>query len=472
MASNLLRTLQKIENGRLGLINAYNSKGFNLPNNSSFSDIIGCINNVPEDYLSYKSVVRQKWVRPIEWPDSYSIFNNAEDRDGLHAGIYVLQEVYTRFTPETTTFKKKSNTASWDEKTNADAVLTSDGSWYSLTSADVTHTWDASKYIESNGHKYRWYMYYYTSTLQSTLNLNIVDNHAIEVFIGKCCTSTLGYGICNGLRIRNFEVQGDIYRMHTNNTSGKKCCVMPMLEHLYLAKINYWMHTNYVDIFDGCFFYLKSIDAPGVGNGTTGNYYLPIALTQQGPNVCELKLHANHKNAKLYLSAQNPLYDELIEAGYSSINIADTYDVIDTKLAPVINDSNLNNGRATTIKRNSYYRNDSPIVVNRPNLTVLDLRTWGYNHITLNAEPYFTIPYYNCPNINEIKLASNLKVRFDLTMIDVPVQILRDIIDSLIDISTMTDAVYMPVQLFGPENLAKLGEDEIAIATNKGWVIA
>ena len=151
MASNLLKTLQNLENSRQKCI--ANAKTANLDTypNMGFPEIANLFLKQNND--STLSVLPD-WERPSDWWDTKTILANAEPRDGLYPAYIVLIDDY-----EDTTSFSKATTAY--QKLQHDGILTSDGAWY--TDADFTHTWDKTKDKEcSLGYKTRYFIVYVT----------------------------------------------------------------------------------------------------------------------------------------------------------------------------------------------------------------------------------------------------------------------------------------------------------------------
>ena len=209
MASELLKAFEKIESGRKSMINALRVKNTGIKDNASFIELSGYIGNVPYSELVCNEIERPKWTRPSYWPDTHNILAEAEMRDSLTPTTIVLVEVYDVLTADSTTFPAKANASGYHSQTNASGVLTSDGAWYDLTSASATHTWDETQYIIIDGHKFRWYIYYFdlTNITSSTSYITVSDPDAIELLLGDVGFSgTVSGGICNTSTLINLEL--------------------------------------------------------------------------------------------------------------------------------------------------------------------------------------------------------------------------------------------------------------------------
>lgn len=481
MASNLLKTFEKIESGRKSIINALRANYQDVGDDASFIELSGYIGNTPYSELVYNKIERPKWERPSYWPDTHNILAEAEMRGSLTPTTIVLVEVYDVFTEDSTTFPAKANASGYHSQTNASGVLTSDGAWYDLTSASATHTWDETQYIIINGHKFRWYIYYFdlTSISTSGCNITISDDSAIELLLGDVGLSgTLVGGVCNSNTLINLEFLPSFRPTYLQpyNKSGGACLSLHRLEHIDYGNINRWAVSNYVSAHPDYSFYLKRIDGVEMGGYSTNagsNYGIPYHLTRGAPNLSEINVHAGQRNKSIVLSRQLPLFAELKENGYK-LEPADLHDRYADVAVPDSADLDIHNGTCVYLKRTRTYNYYSPLVFNLPNLTTLDLTDFSGSSsysVTANSRTMQIRPYYNCPKLSEILFKQANLLRFDFTGLDVPKNILLDLIDSLKDLNDNPTGIvyYYPAQKLGVENLAKLTAAEIAVAEAKGW---
>ena len=195
MASNLLKTFEKIESQRKYAIDLANRKGFNLLENASIAELGNCIYQLDPTKPDLTDSV---WERPSDWPDCESILLNAEPINGLHPGYIVLIKAER----ESIEFSKYSistsavNTVSITDPTTltseysrgrqhcAKGILTSDGQWYDTTSTSWQHTWDTSKDIqtESEG-PLRYFIAYVDDTPIEGWCINYYE--PLEIIIGN-----------------------------------------------------------------------------------------------------------------------------------------------------------------------------------------------------------------------------------------------------------------------------------------------
>lgn len=195
MASNLLNTFKKIDNHRKILIDKANAQGAGLPDSASFIDLVPHIGaDKPVMLPEYASVLNtEDWVRPAEWPDCESILTNAEVKGNLYPGVIMLLDA--TYSDETVLprYIVSSSSEYLFNGYNAGNVcasgyLMSDGAWYGDMTNEITHTWDTSKdiIVETGKHpgRYRWMILYYDST-KSIGYTNYTRFPAVEIIFGN-----------------------------------------------------------------------------------------------------------------------------------------------------------------------------------------------------------------------------------------------------------------------------------------------
>ena len=94
-------------------------------------------------------------------------------------------------------------------------------------------------------------------------------------------------------------------------------------------------------------------------------------------------------------------------------------------------------------------------------LTTLDLSEFDTSKVT-NMGNMFR----GCTNLTSLDSMQNISIRLDLSATILDTTSLLDVINNLVTITTTQTLT------LGPTLLAKLSEDQIAIATNKGWIVA
>ena len=188
MASNLLKTLKKIDDGRLECIRIAKELGHDVSDNASLQDIASCL--VEAGYPKYYPSVdidevkagRKKWVRPDYMYDLEPIFNAAESFTGEDGNVYYpLYVMSFRTSYESIQINKNNLCAS-----GTIAVKTSDGVTYEnaqITTTAFTHTWDSTK-----TDKYYIVVYgieaYYNKTTAIKVSTALNYYEAMEVYLG------------------------------------------------------------------------------------------------------------------------------------------------------------------------------------------------------------------------------------------------------------------------------------------------
>ena len=121
MASELLKTLNKIEKSRRLQIETARELGYNVKDNASFLELATIMQeptrkfpiqdyNTPDEYPSLPD-----WVRPSEWPDCYTILREAQPYSNYYPICILL-------------FKNAADTIV-NKLIGGDNDLTKDGSW-------------------------------------------------------------------------------------------------------------------------------------------------------------------------------------------------------------------------------------------------------------------------------------------------------------------------------------------------------
>lgn len=187
MASELLKTLNKIDSDRLNLINAANEKGANLDLRSSFNSLIPYLSTDP--YPDYAYLFKSDdWVRPTDWPDCHNILRSAEDKEGYSPGTIFLFDENTSYEmtlPKFTSGQTGLNNGANNGHLGARGYLLSDGTWYGDTTNAIVHTWNKDlDIIGDNGKRYRW-LILYVNRNESVGFINYTQLPAIEILVGN-----------------------------------------------------------------------------------------------------------------------------------------------------------------------------------------------------------------------------------------------------------------------------------------------
>ena len=106
----------------------------------------------------------------------------------------------------------------------------------------------------------------------------------------------------------------------------------------------------------------------------------------------------------------------------------------------------------------------SYIFNNCKSLTSLDLSNWDINKVTAS---YATSNAFNCSVLTDFKAPKNINAAIDFSSCT---NLTHDSLMSIINnLTTKTSTTKLTL---GATNLAKLSDDEIAIAVNRGWTLA
>ena len=227
MASELLRTLEKIEDGRKNIINNLNSKGYDLPEDSSLYNIGNKLITIPNNEPSYTLVNGIKyydnpeddpevWARPNDWPDYKGIFKTFDDieietlkSNGSLITMTLCPTVFGILDNENDTITFKDGYGDpidnsmdigyirgpnyVDQHKCICRVITSDNVTYDLDvyNKSATHTWDKSKDI--NG-KYRWFVLYLVPRSGWSMDSNFGPNNT-DIIELTLAASSYGSGL-------------------------------------------------------------------------------------------------------------------------------------------------------------------------------------------------------------------------------------------------------------------------------------
>ena len=96
-------------------------------------------------------------------------------------------------------------------------------------------------------------------------------------------------------------------------------------------------------------------------------------------------------------------------------------------------------------------------------LTSLDLSNWDISKVTAS---YNATNAFNCPALTDFKAPKNISTAMTFSQCPLTHDSLMSIINNLITVTSTTKLT------LGATNLAKLTDEEKAIATNKGWTLA
>lgn len=245
MASELLKTFEKIERGRQGCVNSITSQGINIRPNASLGEIAGMIDSNFEGKYSYITNIRY-YDNPFEDPDlpqidpfvknCENIFYNAEPitQDGktYYPAAMFLLDIDDSMTETIIQNMNSVNVGSVGIRLGYSgnwSVLTNDGSFYVMPATDnyrVTHTWDNTQdLIDPATNKHYKYVIGYA---EGNLNSNIVNSafdtstNKIKVIAAYISMTRVSIGNVSPLMYNSKEsVQYIHYYEKTKNDPGR-----------------------------------------------------------------------------------------------------------------------------------------------------------------------------------------------------------------------------------------------------------
>lgn len=504
MASNLLKTLQNLENSRQKCI--ANAKTANLDTypNMGFPEIANLFLKQNND--STLSVLPD-WERPSDWWDTKTILANAEPRDGLYPAYIVLIDDY-----EDTTSFSKATTAY--QKLQHDGILTSDGAWY--TAADFTHTWDKTKDKAcSLGYKTRYFIVYVTDEKAHS-------NKSINPYLGYFRCLEIIWGNVNKIDVK-FEVSssggfsdGNVYLLNfetldtclANNLSSDIFGGCRNLRNVYLPTLTKLGYPNANGFFSHCF-KLKKIDFSKVESIDTYIYghtirschsleelSFPKLIKANGADIPE----SCYGLKKLYLPELTTCSASL---GYYCYNLKEIYipklksaksigyncctlEVIE---APLLESAAVGPycyslkevylPNLKTLGADSFKNTHCLSKVELPLLTTIEGTIFESSSIeefifpeTLTTFSGIFYSFKYCKNLRKLNFFEGWKFSgLDLTTcVALEKESIIDMLNKLADVTSETATTY--TLTLGATNLAKITAEDVAIGTNKGWTIS
>lgn len=173
MASELLKTFKKIEQDRIKCISNLNGVGIDTPDDASLSAIAGKIlEKAPGTKFEDNPLI---WKRPEDWPDTKKLLLNAPVVEGYTpVALFLLHDNRDTITLSITGQSVSSVYAS-------DYYYLSDGTFVEQPSGNsmsqVTHTWDKTKDIETTlGYNLRYVITYAKNSKTVNSVAKLFDN--------------------------------------------------------------------------------------------------------------------------------------------------------------------------------------------------------------------------------------------------------------------------------------------------------
>ena len=498
MASELLKTFEKIEHSRKLLIEKIRSIGYNVPDNMPIHTAVNYING-PEERIEYhegKDV--HDWVRPPEWPDNYKILEDAklEDIEGCKAGAIFMLDATATDTIDLPVRTKSYSQSSTTISLGASFVKTSDGQIIDLRTAATTLTWDHTKdiIVESGEYpgRYCYMILYYDPTFAFTTGTGMVTPMPIvEMIIDKLETTR---DLSNASTCYH---TGFAMKYSSGGTVSQYLISYHVLETSNLGNCYYNINSCYPIPYCPASSPLRYVNtgsitrfAFGYSNGnlygiSPGNYCTEIRF----PNVVNTGLtyfYDSHRlkifDAPKLVAPSNTFFVdkntskkiEIFNAPkctkYSSIPYGGSlkYYDWDTLIDPLDGFIDLSpiprykfEGRTIT----SYATSISTL--REIDLSFLDAGQFGYP-VTSDATSLVTIGK-SCRALRYIYIPDNFKSRLDLSTVELEPTNVEYIIDALADLTGLT--VYNPYIKLSEFNQNRLTEEYKQKIIDKGWIM-
>lgn len=508
MASKILNVLNNIERERKEQITAARANGYNVEDNASFGELAVTIGTKDDEIPKFETPydTDEDWERPAEWIDCYSILRNAEPKENDEVACYILLLKDDSDEIKIDKYYSGTNISSLPYGANyhgCDYFLLSDGAYVDVRSNDVTHTWDKSKdIIIENGEyagTYRYMLGYKPKNTARNIYAGISTWKVVEIIIGQnegtgaeptLWLSNFGYeplrnpiqktllhyevlpsAITNSIgssfgstmfsflvNLKKFEVNKPVTFQFRN---ANAFTYLHSIRHLDFS--NHVFNHNYSaggPTLYGCFNLIDYIDANSHAISSNGSAAVKIS-------GCYKLERLIAPNSKLHIS---------YSTGYAGYIPSKAYiEVSSINQIPINWSSNKNipiGERIDNCRLSSYYFPYPNLTeVNIEYATQLSSSTYCvyYSGTTLydfGNEGYVYSRFTN--SIKHIHFPENIIYRLDLS----PFNLDKDnIIETLNRLKDLTgETVYTPNIKLGI-NYDKLTDEEIAIATNKGWTV-
>ena len=492
MASNLLKVFQKIEQGRKYQIKKVKDLGYPVADNASFVELANYIGVNTDTYeTNYDDKPPCPWTRPEGWPDCKSILRNAPIRvSGVYPGVLML----FKDSEDTISFPTDTHTISVSNQKvlgTCYGLLFSDGTYYT-SFANLTHTWDKSKDIIVDKGRfpgvYRWVILYY-KTKTDIKDLNLVGFPAIEILIGqigpkldKINTSEINANLIGRyddatLNATNTLVNLEVLEEFTNtsiefqyNSNGNGILAMnkfDKLEHINFGPIIHMPSSNYSKPFQGNMPRLVDFEAPNIK--TSDNY-------EWGPKAAPLLTRfyfPKFISSKAITIGDGKCFKEVNFPGLNP-----TF----TGGCDVPNNVSLNIGYISSSTVPKYWTTNHCSIAQTAAfcsgwdcLQLFDFhkQTKGVSDTTSVLQA--TVTYITFPDavrLNQIILTDDWIYRLDFSNLRLGRDCWISMFNALRDLTLDTTAtVTDPIIKIGVNDKSELSEEDLAIATNKGWVI-
>lgn len=481
MSNKVYDILKRVDSDRQQLVKKAQLKGFPLKDNSDFNQIMNTIGVENENKLLIPSSINldSDWVRPSEFPDTEAILENAEIINGYYPATLILLNDSKGDTLNIPKFESSINLSSKISDSNMHhscrGFLTSDGTWLDCYSNAVTHNWDTSKDIIVNdgefAGRYRWIIGYIST---NAMNSFIGDLPAVEIIVGcsKCpyAEPFFSYNNINNETLLNYIVTSNISSgiiVGASNNSGNN-----FLSSFYqLRNIEFRKEFTISNRGAKIFYYLYRLRKLDLSKVSITPSYENPQLLSCSYNLIEYKdiLKNNSTQYSVNLNLQTSPKIQKLDVNISKIQLVkDNWD-----------GAYLNVTQPISSIPNTWEELKAPCIYSTNNsyskLKILDFNMLSgiqnIYEVTYNSTSPLKFSRDYFPYLEKMIFTNDWNYKFDISEVPfIDRETLLDLIEKLKDLNGMT--VYSPNIILGSINLKKLTEDEIAIATNKGWTVS
>lgn len=496
MASQWLRTLQKIDWHRQEQIKKVRSLGYTIGDDASFDELTKYIGyNAVSDKPDNAFTQDIPWRRPEEWPDCFEILKTAPIKNaGNYPGIIILfKDIEDVLNINSEAFvKENSNQVCLGA---CKGILTSDGAYY--TNTTFSHTWDKSKDIIVDKGRfpgiYRWIILYYSSR-NGIADLNLVGLPATEIILGKIGSEAASSATINASLIGRYDdnelnATNTLINLEFTNdfnltvmqwcygASGSGYSAMgkfDVLEHVNLGPLTVWANSAY---------------------GSTPFYTAPRLIDLHCPSISSLLRNGEYQFSNLpqlqrmyfprfetstsivihYINNLRELIMPGARAylGYSSGDQGNTPDDINIQVESIsyygpqalwTNNKASINGATNSYR--TYYQGFS------------SLRTFDFNvqktytSSTLVTSNSSDMELMQFPRLRTVILYKDWNRRLDTSWACLGRGCILEMFYNLLDLTSDPNMVcYDPIIMLSDQDKKELTEEDIKIATDKGWII-
>lgn len=471
MASNLFKTLTKIDNGRKRCIQAMNNAGFDLEYNLSLDEVANAIENCVEKSVEINNPTGH-WQRPSSWINTQAILENSEPKniDGIDyypVGIALFektvtsvlltkqlagsQNVYVVLSDGTEQMITADTTLTWNENTEDKYLIMYVQAKYTVSHGTSTCSPVVGGISTTNG-------YYYNYGLDNAIEI-LYHNFRLNQWTGLANS---------GNQIVSLVFDDTCIIDHLGETGiYRTLCYCPRLEHVYCGKVTY---TNYGGNRSSTFMInnpvLREINFPNLS--ILGNNQLSQCMT--GNTMWTSCNYPLLTNSQLYGTFNFDILE--LPCGNNSPSLILPY-------ASVVRFGGVSTIPTLTINNNRVFEYGTGSTFDALTLNGPQSYTFN-NNCSIKTFTSYTVKYLdaskvtftdntivlNCPNLQTLFLGQNIDQSLNLR------QCLNLTMDSLIDIVSNLAVVSNGRTISLPQIAEGYTEDMIKSITDKGWVIA